>query len=122
METNLKLRTQLSTVSIIMMMAYATLFATNSVKAQDLYQTPTNSFVGFRSPSEIHLYESTAKQKVSTRYFHDYLLPGKGKSMVSLFTGLPYAAVGEYAYGFSDRFSAGVFFGYTPSTRDMDLG
>jgi len=82
--------------------------------AQDLYQADVNSFVGFRSPSEIHLYESTAKQKVTARYFHDYLMPGKGNSMVSFYTGLPYAAVGEYTYGFSDRFAAGLFFGYTP--------
>jgi len=106
---------------MFVMMAIATLFTTNSAKAQDLYHTPNNSFVGFRTPSEIHLFESTIKQKASERYFHDYLLPGKGKSMVSFYTGLPYAAVGEYAYGFSDRFSAGVFFGYTPVNHGYGL-
>ena len=45
---------------------------------------------------------------------HDYLLPGKGKSMVSLFTGVPYIGVGEFAYGVSNRLSVSAFLGVTP--------
>lgn len=41
--------------------------------------------------------------------------------MISLYTGLPYASVGEYTYGFSNRFAAGVFFGYTPVNHGYGL-
>ncbi|MEP6793207.1 MAG: hypothetical protein ABJB16_02690 [Saprospiraceae bacterium] len=48
---------------------------------------------------------------------HDYLMPQKGKSMVEVYTGLPYVAIGQYSYGFSDRFSAGIIYGYTPFVK-----
>jgi len=45
---------------------------------------------------------------------HDCLMPGKGKSMVSLYTGVPYIGVGEFAYGISNRLSVSAFLGVTP--------
>lgn len=45
---------------------------------------------------------------------NDPLFPGRGKSMLTLATGIPYLGIGEYAYGFSNRFSAGLIFGRTP--------
>ncbi len=42
---------------------------------------------------------------------HDYLIPRRGKSIATLLTGVPYAAIAEYAYGFTDRLSAGVIAG-----------
>jgi len=52
---------------------------------------------------------------------HDYLLPAKGKSMLDFYTGVPYVAVGQYSYGFSHRFSAGVFYGHTPINKGFGL-
>lgn len=45
---------------------------------------------------------------------HDYLLPKKGKSMFGLNSGIPYIGIAEYSYGISNRFSAGIIYGYTP--------
>ena len=45
---------------------------------------------------------------------HDYLLPAKGKSMMEVYSGIPYVAIGQYTYGFSNRVSVGVVYGYTP--------
>ncbi len=50
-------------------------------------------------------------------YDHDYLMPQKGKSQVELYSGIPYVAIGLYSYGFSDRFSAGLIYGYTPFAK-----
>ena len=50
----------------------------------------------------------------SANKVHDYLMPGKGKSMLELYSGIPFIAIGQYSYGFSDRFSAGIIYGYTP--------
>lgn len=52
---------------------------------------------------------------------HDYLMPQKGKSLAEFYTGLPYVAIGQYSYGFSDRFSVGVIYGFTPFVRGMGL-
>jgi len=52
---------------------------------------------------------------------HDYLMPQKGKSMVEFYSGLPYVAIGQYSYGFSNRFSIGVIYGYTPFEKGYGL-
>lgn len=44
----------------------------------------------------------------------DHVINHKGESRVSFFTGLPVVASTEYAYGVSNRLTAGIFFGYTP--------
>ena len=54
------------------------------------------------------------KGKACEMKSHDYLMPGKGKSMVSLYTGVPYIGVGEFAYGISNRVSVSAFLGVTP--------
>ena len=41
----------------------------------------------------------------------DDLIPRQGKSVATLLTGVPYAAIVEYAYGLTDRFSVGVIAG-----------
>ena len=46
--------------------------------------------------------------------FNDHLFATKGKSMITIATGIPYIGIAEYAYGFSDRFSLGIIFGRTP--------
>lgn len=52
---------------------------------------------------------------------HDYLMPAKGKSMVEFYSGLPYVAVGQFGYGISDKFSLGIFYGYTPFEKGYGL-
>lgn len=54
-------------------------------------------------------------------FHHDYLLPAKGKSMVEFYSGIPYVALGQYGYGFSDRFSLGIIYGYTPFEKGYGL-
>ena len=44
----------------------------------------------------------------------DYLFPAKSSSTITVGSGLPYVGIGEYAYGVSDRFSAGLLIGATP--------
>lgn len=57
----------------------------------------------------------TGQESISSNY--DYLMPEKGKSMFEFYTGLPYIAIGQYSYGFSEKFSAGIIYGYTPHVR-----
>lgn len=52
---------------------------------------------------------------------HDFLMPAKGKSMVEFYTGLPYVAIAQYSYGFGNRVSVGVIYGYTPFERGYGL-
>jgi hypothetical protein len=52
----------------------------------------------------------------------DQLFAGKGKSTLMVGTGVPYIAAVEYAYGFSNRFSAGLFFGKNPSPGVRAMG
>jgi hypothetical protein len=54
-------------------------------------------------------------------FTHDYLMPTKGKSMVEFYSGIPYVAIGQYSYGFSNRFSVGVIYGYTPIEKGYGL-
>lgn len=46
----------------------------------------------------------------------DELFPGAGRFAVTGSTGIPYVAIGEIAYGFTDRFTFGIIGGFTPST------
>ena len=48
---------------------------------------------------------------------NDHLFAHKGRSMVTLATGIPYLGIAEYAYGFSDRFSLGLSVGVTPNVE-----
>ena len=50
----------------------------------------------------------------SIHYFSDHLFAEKGRSAVTIATGIPYVGIAEYAYGFSDRFTMGVLVGTTP--------
>ncbi len=50
----------------------------------------------------------------SSHYGDDYLKPRRGRSLISLNTGIPYIGIGEFSYGVSDRFSVGLLYGYTP--------
>ena len=54
-------------------------------------------------------------------FTHDYLMPQKGTSMVEFYSGLPYVAIGQYSYGFSNVFSVGVIYGYTPFEKGYGL-
>lgn len=45
----------------------------------------------------------------------DHVLNARGKGRVTIATGIPYVAIGEYAYGVSDRVTVGVMAGVTPS-------
>jgi len=55
------------------------------------------------------------------KYISDYLFPEKGKSLLTLSTGIPYVAIAEYSYGFTDRFSVGVLAGTTPSVEGYGI-
>lgn len=54
-------------------------------------------------------------------FTHDYLMPKKGQSMLEAYSGIPYVAIGQYAYGFSNRVSVGVIYGYTPFVKGYGL-
>jgi len=46
----------------------------------------------------------------------DSLFPERGRLAATFSSGVPYLAIAEVAYGFSDRFALGVLGGVTPST------
>ncbi len=48
-------------------------------------------------------------------------MPVKGKSKIEFYSGLPYVALSQYSYGFSNRFSVGVIYGYTPFEKGYGL-
>lgn len=50
----------------------------------------------------------------------DQLFPAKGGSNIFIGTGIPFAGIGEYAYGINDKFSAGVF--YVKSWESIEYG
>jgi hypothetical protein len=54
-----------------------------------------------------------AEAQLGNRSINDPLFSSKGKSMITMATGIPYAGIAEYAYGFSDRFSLGIIAGHT---------
>jgi hypothetical protein len=47
----------------------------------------------------------------------DPVLNYRGKGRLTLATGIPYLAIGEYAYGISDRVTVGVMAGLTPTVQ-----
>jgi hypothetical protein len=51
----------------------------------------------------------------------DPLFPKEGGSSVSIWTGFPYAAIGEYAYAFNDRLTVGLIGGVTFTTKAIGL-
>lgn len=61
----------------------------------------------------------TGQEKII--FNHDYLMPEKGKSMLEFYSGIPYIGIGQYTYGFSNRFSAGVFYGLTPIAQGYGI-
>jgi hypothetical protein len=74
-----------------------------------------NSFIHFILTGILYLISiQQIRSQDKLRQDHDYLMPGKRKSMVLLNSGIPYVAIGEYSYGFSNRFSLGIIYGYTP--------
>jgi len=50
-------------------------------------------------------------RQTDDRVASDPLFPGKGQSTATFLTGLPYAGIAEYAYGFTDRFAVGAWAG-----------
>lgn len=65
----------------------------------------------------INLVNGQQKQVIT----HDYLMPRKGQSMLEAYSGIPYVAIGQYAYGFSNRVSVGVVYGYTPFVKGYGI-
>ena len=51
----------------------------------------------------------------------DPLFPEQGKTMVTVWSGIPFIAIGEYAYGVSDGFAVAVIGGYTPTTKAIGI-
>ena len=49
--------------------------------------------------------------EINQKWNNDNLFPAKGKSSILIATGIPFAGAIEYRYGFSNKFSAGVFYG-----------
>ena len=47
-------------------------------------------------------------------HIHDHVLNNRGQSRITLATGIPYIAIGEYAYGVSGRVTIGLLAGTTP--------
>ena len=54
-------------------------------------------------------------------HHYDHVLNAQGASRFTIATGIPYLAVGEYAYGVSDRFTFGVLAGVTPSVKGYGI-
>ncbi len=52
---------------------------------------------------------------------NDHVLNYKGQSRITFATGIPYVAIGEYAYGFSDRVTVGVVAGLTPNVEGYGI-
>ena len=48
---------------------------------------------------------------------YDHVLNDQGASRLTVATGIPYLAIGEYAYGVSDRVTVGFLAGVTPSVE-----
>lgn len=63
-------------------------------------------FTLFTSPS--------ADAQLLRDYSQDHVFTGKGGQKITLVTGIPYIGIAEYAYGVTDRFTAGVLVGLTP--------
>lgn len=52
-------------------------------------------------------------------FYHDndHVLNYMGTSRITIATGIPYVAIAEYAYGFSDRITVGILWGITPNVE-----
>ena len=57
----------------------------------------------------------------SRTHLADSLFPERGRLAATFSSGVPYLAIGEVAYGFSDRFALGVMGGVTPSTYGIGV-
>ena len=53
--------------------------------------------------------------------FDDHLFPSQGSAQLMIATGVPYLGIAEVAYGFSDRFAAGVIIGRTPNVTGYGI-
>ncbi len=51
----------------------------------------------------------------------DALFPGKGKTSFTASSGIPYVGIAEYGYSVSDRFTAGLVGGFTPTTKGIGV-
>ena len=51
----------------------------------------------------------------------DSLFPERGRLAATFSSGVPYLAIGEVAYGFTDRFAIGVMGGVTPNTYGIGV-
>lgn len=60
--------------------------------------------------SQIELYKSK-------QIMFDHVINGRGMSRVTFATGIPFVAVGEYAYGVTNRLTVGVLGGLTPEVE-----
>lgn len=58
-------------------------------------------------------------QQISHEY--DHVLNRKGEGRVTLATGIPYVGIAEYAYGVSDRVTAGFWLGLTPNVGGVGV-
>jgi hypothetical protein len=67
------------------------------------------------------LHMSVASAQIPQPERPDALFPKAGGSSVSVWTGFPYAAIGEYSYAFTDRFTVGVVGGFTFTTKALGL-
>ena len=63
----------------------------------------------------------TARAQQQPIGINGHLFPARGKSMVTVATGIPYIGIAEYAYGISDRFSTGIIVGQTPKVAGYGL-
>lgn len=52
---------------------------------------------------------------------NDHVLNDKGSARVTMATGIPYVAIGEYAYGFTGRITVGVLAGLTPNVEGYGI-
>ena len=55
------------------------------------------------------------------KVYDDHLFPNQGTSQLMIATGVPYLGIAEVAYGFSDRFAAGVIIGRTPNVTGFGI-
>ena len=65
--------------------------------------------------------QTASAQILSAQREQDALFPGEGKTALTVWTGIPYIGIAEYAYGFSDRFSVSVIGGFTPSSKAIGI-
>src|SRR2546425_12235612 len=52
---------------------------------------------------------------------YDHVLNDRGASRLTFATGIPYLAIGEYAYGISNRLTVGFMAGVTPSVEGYGI-